>query len=169
MCPTTCTTLVTATGALTVGQCQITITSTSVGQTTVQACANPVLFTRRLVRAVASEFGANGRGSRGGFADLLKLERATAERTFHVLVTAYVLCSIADCLTTAFALVGGAREANPFAARLYAEYGIGGLFVFKAAIVGLILIGLRHLPRRAAVWAAALFTGVTAIAVLLNL
>ena len=100
---------------------------------------------------------------------MLKLERAPAERTFHVVVTAYVLCSIADCLTTAFALVGGAREANPFAARLYAEYGIGGLFVFKAAIVGLILIGLRHLPRRAAVWAAALFTGVTAIAVLLNL
>jgi len=166
VCPTTCTTLVTATGALTVGQCQITITSTSVGQTTVQACANPVLFTRRLVRAVASESWGNGRGSRGG---LLKLERAPAERTFHVVVTAYVLCSIADCLTTAFALVGGAREANPFAARLYAEYGIGGLFVFKAAIVGLILIGLRHLPRRAAVWAAALFTGVTAIAVLLNL
>ena len=61
MCPTTCTTLVTATGALTVGQCQITITSTSVGQTTVQACANPVLFTRRLVRAVASESWGNGR------------------------------------------------------------------------------------------------------------
>ena len=100
---------------------------------------------------------------------MLELEQAGAERTFHVVVTAYVLSSIADCVTTAFALTGGAREANPFAAKLYTLYGIGGLFVFKAAIVGLVLVGLRHLPRRAAVWAGVAFTAVTAIAIAINL
>lgn len=100
---------------------------------------------------------------------MLKLETATADRAFCAVATAYVLCSIADCVTTAFALVSGAHEGNPLAARIYALYGIGGLVVFKAAVVGLILIGLRHLPRRAAVWWGAAFTLVTAIAVAINL
>lgn len=100
---------------------------------------------------------------------MLKLDEATAERTFHAVAIAYVVCSVADCLTTAFAIAGGgAREGNPFAAKLYAEFGIGGLFVFKAAIVGLILIGLRHLPRRAAVWVGLAFAAVTATAVVYN-
>lgn len=89
---------------------------------------------------------------------------------FAIALAAYVLFSLLDCFTTAVALGSGiAYERNPFASSIYASHGIFGLYLLKFAVVGVIIIGLRALPRTVAVWVATCFTAGIALAVVGNL
>jgi hypothetical protein len=89
---------------------------------------------------------------------------------FSIAVVAYILFSLLDCLTTAVALTSGrAYERNPFASSIYASHGIAGLYLLKLAVVSVIIVGLRALPRKVALWVATCFTAVVALAVVGNL
>lgn len=89
---------------------------------------------------------------------------------FSIAVVAYILFSLLDCLTTAVALTSGrAYERNPFASFIYAAHGVLGLYVLKLVVVAVIIIGLRALPLKVAVWVATCFTAVVAVAVVANL
>ena len=93
-----------------------------------------------------------------------RLADLLATPAFAIVWAVYVAASVADCVTTQVALQSGLRERNPLAAGLYAHGGIGGLWAFKAAVVGLILIGLTLVPRRVAV----VFGGFLAVTMALN-
>jgi len=89
---------------------------------------------------------------------------------FRFAVLMYVLFSLLDCMTSVVALAtGGARERNPLAASLYRGYGAGGLYVFKAVVVAIIVAGLMRVPRRLAIWVATAFAAAVALAVYGNL
>lgn len=89
---------------------------------------------------------------------------------FSIAVVAYVLFSLLDCFTTAVALAGGrAYERNPVASSIYAAHGIIGLYLLKFVVVAVIIVGLKALPRTAALWVATCFTAVGALAVVANL
>ena len=83
---------------------------------------------------------------------------------FAIVWAVYVAGSVADCVTTQVALESGLRERNPLAAGLYRHSGIAGLWTLKAAVVGLILMGLTLVPRRVAV----VFGGILAVTMALN-
>ncbi len=89
--------------------------------------------------------------------------------TFRLVLVAYVALGLADVLTTQYGLAHGGQERNPIAAALYAQFGIASLYVFKVLIVAVILVGLRLMPRRIAVWVGTAFAAVTALAVIGNL
>lgn len=89
---------------------------------------------------------------------------------FSIAVVAYILFSLLDCFTTGVALASGmAYERNPFASTIYASHGILGLYLLKFAVVAVIIVGLRALPRNVALWVATCFTAVVAFAVVANL
>ena len=89
---------------------------------------------------------------------------------FAISLAAYILFSLLDCFTTAVALASGrAIERNPFAAAIYGSHGILGLYFLKFAVLALIIIGMRVIPRGVAAWLATAFTAVVALAVASNL
>lgn len=98
-----------------------------------------------------------------------QVDTAAADFAFWLAAAGYIVFSLADCLTTAYVLARGGHERNPIASSLYASYGIGALFAFKAAVVAVILLTLRYLPRRPAVWVATAFTVTVALTVVANL
>ena len=93
-----------------------------------------------------------------GVAELLRT------RAFAIVWAAYVAGNVADCVTTQIALRSGLRERNPLAAGVYAHGGIAGLWALKAAVVGLVLLGLTLVPRRLAL----LLAGALAVTMALN-
>jgi hypothetical protein len=105
----------------------------------------------------------------------LRSEVSTRSRNtaFGLVLTAYALFSLLDWMTTASALGQGGREGNPIAASLYAQYGSGGLLLFKVVVVTVIVTVLALIPRRImsqriAVWVGTAFVVVTAVAVIGN-
>ena len=103
---------------------------------------------------------------------LSPLRRRVAEvavnRLFLGAAFLYVFFSTLDCLSTASALADGAGERNPAAAALNARYGIVSLFVFKVAVVAVILIALAAMPRRPAVWVLTTFAAAIGVVVIAN-
>ena len=97
------------------------------------------------------------------------IDRRVTDWLFYAVAMSYVVFSLADLLTTWYALAHGGRERNPLAASLYGAYGVGALFAFKAVVVILIVTVLRLIPRRAAVWVATVFTATAALVVSANL
>ena len=100
---------------------------------------------------------------------LAPLDRAATDWLFRLVAVSYVAFSFLDCLTTAYGLAHGGRERNPIAAALYREHGVAALFAFKGLVVVVIVLALRLLPRRPAVWAGTVFAAVAAVAVSANL
>lgn len=100
------------------------------------------------------------------------LARVTSREqdVFAISLAAFVLFSLLDCFTTAVALASGrAVERNPFAAAIYGSHGILGLYFLKFAILAVIIVGMRVIPRGAAAWLATAFTAAVALAVVSNL
>jgi hypothetical protein len=93
---------------------------------------------------------------------------ALTDLAFRLAALGYVAFSLADLLTTSYALNHGALERNPVAASLYQSYGIAGLFAVKAAAVAAIVLTLRFMPRRPAVWLGTVFAAVMAVVVAAN-
>ena len=92
---------------------------------------------------------------------------------FLFAVTAYVLFSLLDWITTAVALGAGGAEGNPLAASVFSVFGNAGLLVFKAVVVATIIAILVLIPRRimslrVATWIAAIFAVVSAVTVIHN-
>src|ERR1700676_4071789 len=88
---------------------------------------------------------------------LSPVDRALTDMAFRLVAIGYVAFSLADVLTTAYALANGGRERNPLAASVYTSYGMGGLLAFKAGVVGVIVLTLRFMPRRPACWVGTVF------------
>ena len=85
----------------------------------------------------------------------------------------YVLFSLFDWVTTAVALDAGGAEGNPLAASVFSMFGSGGLLVFKALVVAVILAVLLWIPRRimslrVATWVALVFAVLSAVIVISN-
>jgi hypothetical protein len=76
----------------------------------------------------------------------------------------YVVGSVGDCVTTALALGHGLRERNPVARAIYEGSGMGALWAFKFAVLGVILYGLTLLPRRVGL----VFVAVLAVTIMLD-
>jgi hypothetical protein len=91
------------------------------------------------------------------------------DAAFLFAILSYVLFSILDVMTTVAALRQGWHEHSALGASLYLHYGATGLWVAKAAVVGLIVAVLSVMPRRVAVWVGTAFAALTAIAVVENL
>ena len=83
-----------------------------------------------------------------------------ASRTLLGFWIAYVVLSAVDCVTTVFALEHHLAESNPFAARLYAQWGMPALWGLKFAVLALMLPLLARLPRRVAVGVAGVLVAV---------
>lgn len=99
---------------------------------------------------------------------LAAIDRRVTDWLFYAVAFGYVAFSLADLLTTSYALEHGGRERNPIAASLYASYGFGALVVFKAVVVAVIVLTLRFIPRRAAVWVGTVLAAVMALVVIAN-
>ena len=109
------------------------------------------------------------RGGRRDAGILAPVDGAVTDWAFRVVATTYVAFSLLDCLTTAYALSHGGSERNPIAASLYRGHGIGALFLLKALVVAAILLALRLMPRRVAVWVGTAFAAAVAGVVAANL
>lgn len=92
---------------------------------------------------------------------------------FILAVTAYILFSLFDWVTTAVALGSGGIEGNPLAASVFASFGDAGLLAFKGVVVAVIVAILVFIPRRImslrlATWVAAIFAVISAVIVIHN-
>jgi hypothetical protein len=105
------------------------------------------------------------------FSNRLLSRVATRDRdaAFLFVIVSYVLFSALDVMTTIVALGQGLRERSSLGASVYMQYGSAGLWVAKAAVVGLIVAVLAVMPRRVAVWVGTAFAVWTALAVIGNL
>ena len=102
-----------------------------------------------------------------------RLSRRDDRAAFVFAVAAYVLFSLFDWVTTAFALASGGSEGNPVAASVFASFGDAGLLAFKALVVAVIVAVLVLIPRRVmslrlATWVAAIFAVISAFIVIHN-
>ena len=93
---------------------------------------------------------------------------------FFLALSAYVLFSLFDWLTTVFSLEAGGAEGNPIAASVFSAFGNTGLLTFKAVVVGVIIAVLMLIPRRVmslriATWVAAAFAVISAVTVIHNI
>lgn len=100
---------------------------------------------------------------------LSQVDTRDRDAAFLFAILSYVLFSMLDVMTTVVALGQGLRERSALGASLYMQYGATGLWVAKAAVVGLIVAVLVVMPRRVAVWAGTAFAVWTALAVIGNL
>jgi Mg2+/Co2+ transporter CorB len=100
---------------------------------------------------------------------LSRVDTRDRDAAFSFAILSYGLFSALDVMTTIVALGQGLRERSAFGASLWMQYGAAGLWVAKAAVVGLIVVVLAVMPRRIAVWVATAFALVTAVAVIGNL
>ncbi len=98
-----------------------------------------------------------------------RVDRTATDWAFWLVAVGYIAFSLADCLTTSYVLAHGGHERNRVAASLYELYGIGALYAFKAAIVAIIVLTLRYLPRRPGVWVGTVFAAGMALVVSANL
>jgi len=100
---------------------------------------------------------------------LTRVDNRDRNAAFLFAILSYVLFSVLDVMTTVVGLRQGLHEHSAFGASLYARYGATGLWVAKAAVVGLIVAVLSVMPRRVAVWVGTAFAVLTALAVIGNL
>jgi Mg2+/Co2+ transporter CorB len=100
---------------------------------------------------------------------LARADARDRDAAFVFAILSYALFSVLDVMTTLVALGRGLHERNGLGASLYMQYGAAGLWVAKAAVVGLIVAVLALMPRRIAVWVGTAFALVTAVAVIGNL
>ena len=103
----------------------------------------------------------------------MRLSARDGRAVFMLALTAYVLFSLFDWVTTAVALASGGSEANPVAASVFASFGDAGLLAFKAVVVTVIVAILVFIPRRImslrlATWVAAIFAVISAVIVIHN-
>jgi hypothetical protein len=90
-------------------------------------------------------------------------------QSFGYLAVAFVLLSLADLLATVALLPQGIREGNLLADTWLKGYGLAGFYVYKAALVIVVLLatGLltRYRPRLAhgILWAGLLLTGLVVL------
>ena len=96
------------------------------------------------------------------------IDRRVTDWLFYAVATGYVVFSLADLLTTSYALQHGGRERNPIASSLYATHGFGALVAFKLAVVAVIVVTLKLMPRRPAVWVGTALAATMAIVVTAN-
>lgn len=92
---------------------------------------------------------------------------------FMFALIAYIVFSLFDWITTAIALAAGGTEGNPIAASVFSMFGDGGLLIFKAVVVAVIVAVLVWIPRRimslrVATWVAAVFASVAAVITISN-
>jgi hypothetical protein len=100
---------------------------------------------------------------------LTRVDTRDREAAFLFAILSYVLFSVLDVMTTVAALHQGLHEHSALGASLFMHYGATGLWVAKAAVVGLIVAVLSVMPRRVAVWVGTAFAVLTAVAVIENL
>jgi Domain of unknown function (DUF5658) len=112
--------------------------------------------------------GRSAKGWAPSRASLTGVAHGREDRAFLLAAGMYVFFGTLDVLTTARALTHGAHERNPLAAALYTHYGIASLYLFKAAVVALVLVGLALLPRRVGIWVATVFAVVVGTIVIAN-
>lgn len=104
---------------------------------------------------------------------LAPVSRRDSRAVFFFALSAYVLFSLLDWITTAVALAAGGTEGNPIAASVFSVFGNAGLLVFKAVVVAIIIAALMLIPRRimslrVATWIGAIFAVVAAVTVIHN-
>ncbi len=97
-----------------------------------------------------------------------RLDEGYTAWTVRLAALTFMAFSSLDCVTTAYALSHGEREENPFVGAVYRDGGAGSLWVSRAAVVAVVLIGMRLLPRRLAAWAGVAATAFTAAIVVAN-
>jgi hypothetical protein len=100
---------------------------------------------------------------------LARVDTRDRDAAFVFAIVSYALFSVLDVMTTIAALGRGLHERSALGASLYMEYGAAGLWVAKAAVVGVIVAVLTVMPRRVAVWVGTVFALWTALAVVGNL
>jgi hypothetical protein len=100
---------------------------------------------------------------------LSRVDTRDRDAAFVLAILSYSLFSVLDVMTTVVALGRGLHERSALGASLYLEYGSAGLWVAKAAVVGLIVGVLAVMPRRIGVWVGTAFAVWTALAVVGNL
>jgi Mg2+/Co2+ transporter CorB len=100
---------------------------------------------------------------------LSRVDTRDRDAAFALAILSYALFSVLDVMTTIVALGRGLHERSALGASLYMQYGAAGLWVAKAALVGVIVAVLAVMPRRVAVWVGTVFAVWTALAVVGNL
>jgi Domain of unknown function (DUF5658) len=103
----------------------------------------------------------SGGSSRTRYLRHVPLRELLGNPAFALAWWVYVVGSVADCVTTAVALGHGLHERNPVARAIYQSSGMGALWAFKFAVLGVILAGLTWLPRRVGL----VFAGVLAVVI----
>lgn len=104
---------------------------------------------------------------------LAPLRPRDSRAVFVLALSAYVLFSLFDWITTAVALAAGGAEGNPIAASVFSVFGNAGLLVFKVIVVAIIIAVLVLIPRRimslrVATWVGAVFAVIAAVTVIHN-
>lgn len=100
---------------------------------------------------------------------LAAVDKRITDWLLFAVALGYTALSLADCLTTSYALTHGGHERNPVAAVLYHAHGMGALVAFKMTVVVLIVVALRFMPRRPALWVGTSFATLMALVVTANM